>query len=157
MVRQASCEVNTLMGTTIGPLHHKFFPVYKTKEGRRKIYEFDQNTKKPLDVAWERFKSLIYACPTHRLPLYQLISIFYEGMNEQSRARINNHSHNKFIKMEPGKAWELMDELTTFDAQFGSRVEQDKAHDMSDLVQSLKACQICNSPDHSARECSALH
>ena len=119
----------------------KFFPVHKTKEGRRKIYEFDQGAREPLDVAWERFKSPIYACPTHKLPLYQLISIFYEGMNEHSRARINNHSHNKFIRMEPEKAWELMDELTTFDAQFGPRIEQEEeAYDMRDLVQSLKAC-----------------
>ena len=126
------------------------------KEGRQRIQGFDQGAKEPLNVAWERYKGLIYACPTHRILPYQQISIFYEGMNDRSRARVNSHSRNQFISMDPGEAWELMDELTTFDVQFGQRTDPDEEdEDIRELLQSLRACQICNSSDHGARECNA--
>ena len=86
------------------------------EERRRKIYEFVQGHNEPLDIAWERFKGLIHACPTHNLPMFQLISIFFDAMNERSRTRINDNSNSKFIKMDSDKAWELLDEITTFDA-----------------------------------------
>ena len=78
--------------------------------------------------------------------------------------------------MDPDKAWELLDEITTFDAQYctssvekkrglyeipkeidrdvRAQFQQDEATKMRKLVQSLKACQICHSQDHSASECS---
>ena len=75
----------------------KFFPAHRTKEGRRKIYDFVQGDRESLDMAWERYKSLIHACPTHNLPLYQIISIFFDAMNDFSRQRINSYTNNKFV------------------------------------------------------------
>ena len=160
----------------------KFFPAHMTKEGRRRIYEFAQGEREPLDMAWERYKSLIHACPTHNLPLYQLISIFFDAMNDFSRQRVNAYSNNKFVTMEPKDAWEQLDEITTFDAQYTSRAgergdraerkrglyevpkeidrevraqyQQDEANKNKRLIQALKACQICHNQGHSAPECT---
>ena len=77
-------------------------------------------------------------------------------MNDYSRTRVNNPSRNKFIGMDPDKAWELMDEFTTFDVQFGQETDSDEEDgNMRSLLQSLRACQICKSNDHGARECNA--
>ena len=69
----------------------KYFPAYKTKEGRKRIYDFEQGHTESLENTWERYKGLIHACPTHGLPMFQLISIFFDGMNERSRTRMNDY------------------------------------------------------------------
>ena len=104
--------------------------------------------------------------------MFQLITIFFEGMNERSHTRMNDYSNNKLIKMDPEEAWEMLDEVTNFDASYAPRkrkgglyevspevnrdvraqFQQDEANKMKRLVQSLKACQLCHSPDHSALE-----
>ena len=103
-------------------------------------------------------------------------------MNDFSRQRVNSYSSNKFVTMEPKDAWELLDEITTFDAQFTPRAvervdmtekrrglyeipkeidrdvraqyQQDEANKTKRLIQSLKACQICHNQGHSAPECT---
>ena len=133
-------------------------------------------------MAWERYKSLIHACPTHNLPLYQIISIFFDAMNDFSRQRVNSYTGNKFVTMEPQGAWDQLDEITTFDAQYAPRVvergdraekrrglyeipteidkgvraqyQQDEANKNKKLIQALKACQICHGQGHSAPECT---
>ena len=103
-------------------------------------------------------------------------------MNEFSRQRVNSYSSNKFVKMDPAEAWEQLDEITTFDAQFTPRAvervekvekkrglyeipkeidrdvraqfQQDEANKTKRLIQALKACQICHNQGHSAPECT---
>ena len=93
-------------------------------------------------------------------------------MNDFSRQRVNAYSNNKFVTMEPKEAWEQLEEITTFDAQFTSRAvervdrverkrglyeipkeidrdvraqfQQDEANKTKRLIQSLKACQLCH-------------
>ena len=57
----------------------KYLPAYKTKVGRKRIYDFEQGQSESLDLAWERYKGLIHAFPTHGLPMFQLITIFFEA------------------------------------------------------------------------------
>ena len=112
----------------------KYFPAYKTKEGRKRIYDFEQGHTESLDNAWERYKGLIHACPTHGLPMFQLISTFFDGMNERSRTRMNDYSNNNLIKMDPEDAWEMLDEVTDFDASYAPRKRKGGLYEVSPEV-----------------------
>ena len=53
--------------------------------------------------------------------MFQLITIFFEGMNERSRTRMIDYSNSKLIKMDPEEAWEMLDKVTNFDASYAPR------------------------------------
>ena len=47
---------------------NKYFPPLKTKELRTELMGFEQGANETLAGAWDRYKNLIYSCPTHGLP-----------------------------------------------------------------------------------------
>ena len=59
--------------------------------------------------------------PTHGQPLYVLQEIFFQGINAETKNRINTHTACGFIEMNPTEAWELLDKLANYDVMYGTQ------------------------------------
>ena len=97
----------------------KFFPPTKTTELRRKIASFQQGAHEPLFEAWDRFKEMLRACPTHGQQPYVLQDIFFQGINPATKDKLNLHTDCGFIDLPPEQAWELLDKLSDCEAIYG--------------------------------------
>lgn len=99
----------------------KFFPPAKTTELRKKITSFHQLPGETFLETWERFKELQRQCPTHGQPEYVLQEIFFQGINAETKSRLNLHTDCGFLEMTPTDAWALLDKLTEYDAMYGTQ------------------------------------
>ena len=85
-----------------------------------KIIGFKMTASETFVEEWDRFKGMLVRCPTHGQPHYVLIQIFYQGVNEAIRARLDLATNCKFIIMDPSLAWDLVERLTCHDARFAT-------------------------------------
>ena len=97
---------------------NKFFPPAKTTELRGRITSYRQRPGESFVETWERFKDMQAKCPTHGQPLYVLQQLFFSGLDESTRNRINLHTSCGFLDMDPNDAFALIDKLTTYDAMY---------------------------------------
>ena len=72
------------------------------------------------DAHVDSFKGMLVRFLTHGQPHYVLIQIFYQGVNEAIRARLDLATNCKFIIMDPSLAWDLVERLTCHDARFAT-------------------------------------
>ncbi|XP_050238246.1 uncharacterized protein LOC126687733 [Mercurialis annua] len=79
----------------------------------KEIIDFLQLQGESLYQAWERFKELQRNCPHHHLGREHLISIFYNGTNERTRATIDAASGGSLMKKTYDEANNLLEELAT--------------------------------------------
>ncbi|KAI3509441.1 hypothetical protein L1887_24710 [Cichorium endivia] len=75
----------------------EFYPVSKTTEVRRAIQEFQQKPGEAFHEAFDRLKELLWSCPHHEVPRWQLVRIFFEGVSETHQAMINASSSGTFM------------------------------------------------------------
>ncbi|VFQ70739.1 unnamed protein product, partial [Cuscuta campestris] len=103
--------------TTWDQLHgeflKRFFAPSKTAKIRRMIQNFKQNPNEPLYEAWERFKDLKRQYPHHNIQSWQLMTAFYEGLNENSRILLDASAGGSFMSLELDEAEELIERIST--------------------------------------------
>ena len=159
----------------------KFFPPAKTTELRARISSYRQVPGESFVDTWERFKDLVAKCPTHGQPPYVLQQNFFMGVDAPTRARINLHTACGFLDMDPSDAWALIDKLTNYDAMYEipfnapvsgrglyevspdvdlevrEQARADETNKLRKQVNSLQACQICHSMNHTASSCTNVN
>ncbi|XP_055959792.1 uncharacterized protein LOC130014856 [Mercurialis annua] len=92
---------------------NKYFSMGKTARMTKEIIDFLQLHGESLYQAWERFKELQRNCPHHHLGREHLVSIFYNGTNEATRATIDAASGGSLMKKTYDEANNLLEELAT--------------------------------------------
>ena len=126
--------------------------------------------------AWDLFKCMLVKCPTHGQPHYVLVQIFYQGVNDTIRARLDLATNCEFIVMELAFAWELVERLTFHDTRFATslnpttharglyevsrKVDKDiraqaylsENKRLNKMLAAIKGCQLCNQHGHVAAE-----
>ncbi|GJW00047.1 hypothetical protein Tco_1555298 [Tanacetum coccineum] len=58
----------------------RFCPPSKTSKQIEEIHNFRQEGRETLYQVWERYKDLLFKCPTHDLNDYQKVNTFYKGL-----------------------------------------------------------------------------
>ncbi|KAI3709079.1 hypothetical protein L2E82_38824 [Cichorium intybus] len=89
----------------------EFYPVSKTTEVRRAIQDFQQKPGEAFHEAFDRLKELLRSCPHHEVPKWQLVKLFFEGVNETHQVMINASSSGTFMWQEPDDAWRFLEQL----------------------------------------------
>ncbi|XP_050238323.1 uncharacterized protein LOC126687811 [Mercurialis annua] len=79
----------------------------------KEIIDFLQLHGESLYQSWERFKELQRNCPHHHLGREHLISIYYNGTNERTRATIDAALGESLMKKTYDEANNLLEELAT--------------------------------------------
>ncbi|XP_050233430.1 uncharacterized protein LOC126681916 [Mercurialis annua] len=92
---------------------NKYFSMGKTARMTKEIIDFLQLHGESLYQVWERFKELQRNCPHHHLGREHLVSIFYNGTNESTRATIDAASGGSLMKKTYDEANNLLEELVT--------------------------------------------
>ncbi|XP_050233331.1 uncharacterized protein LOC126681820 [Mercurialis annua] len=92
---------------------NKYLSMGKTARMTKEIIDFLQLHGESLYQAWERFKELQRNCPHHHLGREHLVSIFYNGTNEGTRATIDAASGGSLMKKTYDEANNFLEELAT--------------------------------------------
>jgi hypothetical protein len=131
----------------------KFFPVGRTNALRRAITTFTQRPGEQFHVAWERFQDLLRRCPHHEVPKWQLVQIFYHGLNEQLRNHVDASCGGNFLNKDADSAHDLFEEMSensinhasmdTFNRSQQPRSNVNEVHDSHSFDMEL----ICNKLD----------
>ncbi|KAI3739578.1 hypothetical protein L2E82_29987 [Cichorium intybus] len=90
----------------------EFYPVSKTTEVRRAIQDFQQKPGEAFHEAFDRLKELLRSCPHHEVPKWQLVKLFFKGVNETHQVMINASSSGTFMWQEPDDAWRFLEQLS---------------------------------------------
>ncbi|XP_050211635.1 uncharacterized protein LOC126661808 [Mercurialis annua] len=115
---------------------NKYFPLGKTAILTKEIIYFFQHYGEALYGAWERFNELQRSCPHHHLQKEHLIQIFYNGINEHTRATIDAASGGSIMRKTYEEALPLLDELATNSSYWPTeRMRQSNQRGMMTLEQ----------------------
>ena len=90
----------------------KFFPIGRTNALRRSITTFQQKIGEPLHEAWERFQELLRSCPHHEIPQWQLLQIFYHGLEDQLKRFVDASCGGNFLNKDAESAYLLFEEMS---------------------------------------------
>ncbi|KAL5741778.1 hypothetical protein ACOSP7_028510 [Xanthoceras sorbifolium] len=89
----------------------KFYSHQKTAEIRRKITNFTQRDGEPFHEVWDRFKLLIIQCPYHGFPLELQNQFFYDGLNMNCQAMVDNSARGAMQEKTMDETYELFEML----------------------------------------------
>ncbi|XP_050229091.1 uncharacterized protein LOC126678228 [Mercurialis annua] len=126
---------------------NKYFPLGKTARLTKKIIDFFQHDGEALYEAWDKLNELQRSCPHHHLQKEQLIQIFYNGINEHTRATIDAASGCSIMRKKYKEALALLDELAMYSSSWPiERVRQSTQRGMITLeqIQELEAMKAKN-------------
>ncbi|CAA7404010.1 unnamed protein product [Spirodela intermedia] len=90
----------------------KFYPLGKTQNMRKHIWNFSQRPGETLHKTWETFKDLLRKCPQHAIPKWQLNRIFYDGLLEQYRNMVDSICGGAFMEKTPNEIYSLYENLS---------------------------------------------
>ena len=89
----------------------RFHPKSKSCEGRRVITNFKNRPGEGLVKAYIRFRGLISNYPQHNLPPWYVLHIFYGGLSEANRTKLDLASGGVFMDYSISKAWQLLEKI----------------------------------------------
>jgi hypothetical protein len=89
----------------------KYYPPVKIISLRSDIMRFKQFDNEQVAQAWERMKSLIKNCPTHRLTTWMIIQTFYARLNFSSRNLLDSAARGIFMSITLGATTQLLDNM----------------------------------------------
>ncbi|XP_021974833.1 uncharacterized protein LOC110869940 [Helianthus annuus] len=87
----------------------KYFPSEKTTKLRNRIVTFRQDEGESLHVAWERFKDLLLDVPHHGFSKRQLVLMFYQGLNYDTRERLDVNAGGDLGTKTPNEAYAIIE------------------------------------------------
>ena len=74
---------------------------------------FKQSNNEKLIPAYIRFLKLLHDYPSHNLPNWLLLDIFYGGLDPSSKTDLDAASHGSFSNTSLEEAWHLLDIMHT--------------------------------------------
>ncbi|XLT01331.1 hypothetical protein HN51_050682 [Arachis hypogaea] len=90
----------------------KFFPSEVTDKLRKDISTIVQDDNETLFEYWERFNSLLEACPHHMIDKIVLLSYITQGMRPQDKTTLESASNGSMKKYKTtDEAWQLISDL----------------------------------------------
>ncbi|GKB35697.1 putative reverse transcriptase domain, zinc finger, CCHC-type, retrotransposon gag domain protein [Tanacetum coccineum] len=66
----------------MGPVLDEFYSISKTAAIRNKIKSFRQIPSEQFHEAFNRLKELLRTCPHHDIPKWELVKVFYDGLDK---------------------------------------------------------------------------
>ena len=88
----------------------KFYSYGKTEAIRRAIRNFTQGNDS-FSEAWERFMALTRKCPHHGIQSWELVHIFYGGLNDHERNMVDIASGGTFVDTYADESMKFMERL----------------------------------------------
>nr|GEV10749.1 hypothetical protein [Tanacetum cinerariifolium] len=68
----------------------RYCPPSRTAKQLEEIRNFKQEGDETLYQAWERYKDLMYKCPTHDINNHQKVNIFYNGLGSMNHQLLDS-------------------------------------------------------------------
>jgi hypothetical protein len=93
-----------------GEFFSRVYPKVKLAGARRTITNFKNRPSEGLVRAYKRYKSMIRKCPHHDLPPWNVLHIFYGGLNQDNKKEIVLTSGRPFMDFTVTQAWELIEQ-----------------------------------------------
>ncbi|XP_061368332.1 uncharacterized protein LOC133311324 [Gastrolobium bilobum] len=105
----------------------KFFPPTMVCDLRDNITGFRQCAEESLHEAWTRYKRMLRKCPTHGLPNWAIIQIFYRGLSLQGRSNLDSTAGGAFLLKKYTDAYNILEVISVNSCQWPlDRVDQPK-------------------------------
>ncbi|KAG6397357.1 hypothetical protein SASPL_143524 [Salvia splendens] len=89
----------------------RFFPASKTSALKREITEARQEYDETLGQYWDRFQSLLQACPNYKMEEKEIYSVFYGGLTVDSKNDLNLAAQGDFSKNAFCQAKNILERL----------------------------------------------
>ena len=93
----------------------KYFPQSRTANLKNEILRFEQIEQESLQAAWERFKELLRRCPNHQLPTWNIMQIFYYGLNGDTQMLVDVASGGSVQNKTPNEVYDLLEAMGSND------------------------------------------
>ena len=115
-------SINTWAEFEMEFLNH-YIPASITTARRREIREATQGYGESLGKYWNRYQTLLEACPNQNLKEVEIYSNFYDGMCAKSKDLVNSSSGGSFYKLKLSKAKIVLERLLTAKREYGDAEE----------------------------------
>ena len=142
----------------------EFYPINKTFDIRKQIQLFRQLPNELFHEVFERFKDLLRSCPHHEIPLWELVKIFYCGINFSNKQLLIAASGGEFLTRTSDEEWTLIERLSKGSKTLAS-VDQNShnsiqvhnvlkfENDKNTILQVQNVCESRNELDHFTISC----
>ncbi|XP_071738861.1 uncharacterized protein [Rutidosis leptorrhynchoides] len=90
----------------------EFYPISKTSDMHMQIKSFRQLTDELFHEAYERLKELLRSCPHHEIPKWELVKVFYDGLDSQNRQFLLAASGGVFMTRSSEDEWAFFEQLS---------------------------------------------
>ena len=77
----------------------RFYPIVRTQDWRKKIVSFTQEDDENLTATRSRFKRMIRACPHNEYTENHLNTLFYNGLNDSTKALLDSTMGGQLSKI----------------------------------------------------------
>ncbi|KAJ9547297.1 hypothetical protein OSB04_019840 [Centaurea solstitialis] len=103
----------------------RYFPISKAHKIRTEIRNFKQG-KDSLVKAWGRYKSLFLVFPNHGIDDREMIDVFYAGLTNDSRLRLDSSCEGIFPYKTVKQARKLLDDMEAHYLDWSTDEEQEE-------------------------------
>ncbi|KAJ9544814.1 hypothetical protein OSB04_024521 [Centaurea solstitialis] len=103
----------------------RYFPISKAHKIRAEIRNFKQG-KDSLVKAWGRYKSLFLVFPNHGIDDREMIDVFYAGLTNDSRLRLDSSCGGIFPYKTVKEAHKLLDDMEAHYLDWSTDEEQEE-------------------------------
>ncbi|GJR78509.1 DNA-directed DNA polymerase [Tanacetum coccineum] len=90
----------------------EFYSISKTAAIRNKIKSFRQIPGEQFHEAFNRLKELLRTCPHHDIPKWELVKVFYDGLDYQNQQFVMATSGGTFFSRPMEEEWEFFEKLS---------------------------------------------
>ncbi|KAL0430890.1 UNVERIFIED_CONTAM: hypothetical protein Sradi_0715000 [Sesamum radiatum] len=106
------CDTFRFNGVSSDAIRLRIFPFSLCDTAKDWLQSLPADRESLYD-AWERFKSMLWKCPHHELPVWRQVQTFYNGVTLANRATIDVAAGGTIIKKLPSEAFNIIDEIAT--------------------------------------------
>ncbi|GJR00838.1 DNA-directed DNA polymerase [Tanacetum coccineum] len=90
----------------------EFYSISKTAAIRNKIKSFRQIPGEQFHEAFNRLKELLRTCPHHDVPKWELVKVFYDGLDYHNQQFVMATSGGTFFSRPIEEEWEFFEKLS---------------------------------------------
>ncbi|XP_071714514.1 uncharacterized protein [Rutidosis leptorrhynchoides] len=90
----------------------EFYPISKTSDMRIQIKSFRQLPGELFHEAYECLKEFLRSCPHHEIPKWELVKVFYDGLDSQNRQFLLAAIGGVFMTRSSEDEWAIFEQLS---------------------------------------------